>query len=178
MHKGASQQRAGGPTGGPAQRWGAAQGGANPPPTPQKPPRWIDKAGVPPRKPVVRDPPERVDEKYRPPRGSGNSRPKRGGYGRPSPLRPEGARFAGGRSPQGAFANELPPPLDAQYRCPLHGSPLRGSHSVGNAPRTGRWRRYRNISIHPQGRRPEGPFPAPPDSRTTGPGSLPRTGRS
>lgn len=174
-------------------------------PTPQKPHRWMKRVGPNPRKPVVRVPPKRVAERYRLPRGSGNTRPKRVGCGRPSaksalagtgagppavggpppkrgpgrsggggvnfPRRPAGPappvggssaalrdRPPGARSPQGAFAKELHPPLSAQYRCPLHGCPLRGSHSVGNAPRTGHWRRYRTIHIHPQGRRPVGPL--------------------
>lgn len=132
------------------------------------------------RIPVVRVPPKRVAERYRPPRGSGNTYSeggRRGALPFPSghptirthwpPRRPSGAGFRWTK-PTRHLCYSAYTAGCAQYRCPLHGSPLRGSHPVGNAPRTGRWRRYRratNPSRRCSGRGPLRPRPQNPPHR-------------
>jgi hypothetical protein len=50
--------------------------------------------------------------------------------------------------------------------------PPQGVHLVGNAPRTGRWRRYRKIKSIRRARRPGGPWAS--RRRSSAPGSPPR----
>lgn len=143
------------------------------PPHPEFPQRWMNRVGPNPRKPVVRVPPKRVAERYRPPRGSGN-RVSGVGLRPPAPDNrwPPAPTLRWTKSTR-QLCYQAYTAGCAQYRCPLHGSPPRGSHPVGNTPRTGRWRRYQSTTSIRRRRRAGGLRPWSQSSRPA-PGSPPR----